>query len=581
VDPSLLEGDEPSLVNVAPALPRPFRPLAAAAALVAAALTFGLGFALARSKAPQPPAWGLRPIVIPIHAPAGVTLADAAPAVSPDGSRVAFLATSKGTTGLWIRALDQPEATPLAGTAGATLPFWSPDGRSLGFSAEGRLRRIDLATGTAQAFAPVPRVWAGGDWSRDGVIVFSTRAEIMRMAAAGGEPAPLARLDLSHFEDSLRFPQFLPDGRRYLYVARSGRPEQSAAYVGSLADGTTRRLFPVQSKVSYDSGHLVFARDGTLMAQPFDPATLSTRGEAVPIVPSVEQRANSLMAFFSTSTNGVLAYRKESASRNELRWLDRTGRVLGSLGGPESKWVANHRISPSGDRVAFDEFDNRTGVRAVWIADLRAGTRTRLTFSGSDWDPIWSPDGSEIAFRSHRDGQPNVYRRNADGTGVDERMLGPGEERSPRDWSPDGRFLAYQEANRLYARPLAGAGQPITIGADGNGVALRFSPSGRHVVYASDESGQLEVYVEPFPPTGAKWQVSSATLWAVAVEPGATFRAGAARALFKVDAAAMNGGANKYDVTRDGQRFLVNGAYDPPASDPILVVLNWTALLPH
>jgi Tol biopolymer transport system component len=601
LDPAQLDAEEPSGVVPALATVRSRGWVAPAVGLFGCATAFALGYGLARREPPPAPGWTRQAIVIPVHPPEGVTLAEAGPVVSPDGSRVVFAAASKGSTGLWIRALDQVEATPIAGTSGAQLPFWSPDGRSLAFFADGKLRRVDLASGTVHSFVDAMRVSPGGDWSRDGVIVYSSRAQLMRIAAAGGPATSVARTDASHFEDSLRYPQFLPDGQHYLYVARSGRPEESAAYVASL-DGTTRRLFPVQSKVSYASGHLVFAREGALLAQPFDPSTRTTRGEPTPIVRSVEQRANSMLAFFSVSANGVLAYRAEARARNELRWLDRTGRTLGSLAGPEAKAALNVRLSPEGDRVAFDEFDNRTGVRAVWIADVRAGTRTRLTFSGSDWAPVWSPDGQEIAFRSHRDGTPTLYRRRADGAGADTPMLAADKERMPVDWSGDGRYVLYQEGGRLFALPLTGGGEPLPLAVGGNAVDTRFSPDGRYFAYGSDESGQLEVYVEPFPPTGARWQVSSAggafprwrgdgrelyfidrerMLVAVATPAGASFRAGAPRALFEVDGTAMGGGANKYDVTRDGQRFLVNAAFDPPAADPIIVVLNWTALLPR
>jgi Tol biopolymer transport system component len=303
--------------------------------------------------------------------------------------------------------------------------------------------------------------------------------------------------------------------------------------------------------------------------------------------------------------NGVLAYLEPRPARTELRWLDRSGKPLGSLG--IASGALTLRISPDGSRVAADELDSRTGNRTIWILDA-TGRRSRLTFAGSDWMPIWSPDGRQIVFRSHRDGQPNLYRKSADGSGIDEVLLTSSEEKGPEDWSANGQYIAYHVTSDagnvdLYALPLIGDRRPIPIATTpGNEGGARFSPDGRWIAYTSYETGREEVYVQPFPPTGAKWQVSSEgggrprwrgdgrelfylardlKIVAVEVKSAAAFEVGAGRALFQVEGAGLGAGTSKYDVARDGQRFLVNAGFDRPAGDAILVMLNWTALLPR
>jgi Tol biopolymer transport system component len=485
-------------------------------------LSAAIGFALWNARPPtvSSPGWGGEPVVMPILAPPGTTLANDAPAVAPDGRRVAFVArTAEGGRVLAIRSLDSADPKLLEGTSGASEPFWSPDSGSLGFFAEGKLKRIDLAGGAAQPLWNVTAVPMGGTWNREGVIVFSQRYALFQIPASGGAATPVVRVDPARQEDSLRFPQFLPDGRHFLFVARSGRPEQSGAYVGSLDSKETKRLFPVLSNVTYaPPGYLLFAREGTLMAQRFDPVALTTSGESMPIVKAVSQDAVGMRASFSTSMDGVLAYGGARQTRTELRWFDRSGKSLGSLGRPGDSY--NFRLSSDEKRVAADEFDLRSGNRSVWILDAVTGTRSRLTFSGSDWMPVWSPDGGQILFRSHRDGQPNLYRKPV--------------------------------------QPFPPTGGKWLVSQDG-GSYPRWRGDGRELFYLARDR----------------------TLVAVEIKSAIRFELGAFRTLFQVDEAGTGGGTTKYEVTRDGQRFLVNTAFGPPAADPPLVVLNWTALLRH
>jgi Tol biopolymer transport system component len=373
-------------------------------------------------------------------------------------------------------------------------------------------------------------------------------------------------------------------------------------YVGLLGSKEVRRLLSVQSHATYTPpGYLLFVREGILLAQRFDPVTLRMMSDPVPVVPEPGSSATPVGSF-SSSSNGVIAYHVAAQEMTVLQWFDRSGKRLESLGAPAHH--NNVRISPDGRRVAVDAIDSGTGARDVWIIDSAARRQFRLSFTGSDWQPVWSHDGRQIAFSSFRNGPMNIFRKASDGTGVDHPLIKSDENTFTNDWSPDGRYLAYhvirENTNQdLFVLPLEGDRRPTPIATTRAIEVLgRFSPDSRFIAYTSNETGRDEVYLQPVPPTGAKWQISvdggSRPVWrgdgrelfyltrdlkvaAVNVRLDAQVEVGAPQPLFEVDDAALGPGTTKYDVSRDGQRFLVNTRFARGATDRITVVLNWAS----
>jgi eukaryotic-like serine/threonine-protein kinase len=586
------------------------RTIVAIAGVVALAIGVG-GFLVTRSRVtPAVPAWADGPITLTIDIPEGTAPPNeqgvtSPPAVSPDGRMVAWVGRGREGPRIWIRRLDETTSRALPGTEGASYPFWSPDSRALGFFAQATLKRTSVAGGSIQALAATPLVALGGTWNAQDVIVFSTRYGLYQIPAGGGSLTQVAALDRSRQENSLRFPQFLPDGRHFLYVARSGRPEQNAAYVGSL-DGKPVRLFPTMSNVIYaPPGYLLFVRDRTLVARRFDPATLAVGAETIDVAPNVGGNSITVVGFMSVSTNGVLAYTSTPPPQQTLRWFDRQGRPLDSL--IEGVAVDQFRISPDGRRVVAAIIDASAGTRSLWMYEA-GRPPVRLTFAGThDWEPVWSPDGTRVAFGSYRDGPLNIYIKPVSGTGPDEPLLLSDDQKDLNgDWSMDGKYLAYNlilDTNRsdVMVMPLTGTARtPVPIAATAaQENRARFSPDTRWIAYDSDESGRTEVYVQPFPPTGGKWQVSPAgglhpvwrrdgrelfylgsnnTLMAREVRAAATFELGPPQRLFQTDLSLSAAGAG-YDVSIDGKSFLVADRTPGGPVQPITVVLNWPALL--
>jgi len=585
------------------------------------ALAATLGAALAstsvaylRSAAPAPKA--IRFAVTP---PDGwrFSVSSGAVAVSPDGSRVAFVAlASDGSRLLWLRTLDGLAPQRLAGTDDASGPFWAPDGNALGFFAQGKLKRIDLPAGTTRVLCDAPDA-GGGSWNREGTILFSRAFDngpLYRVAATGGVPVAATLLEPARLEVRHTDPHFLSDGRHFIYRADADGPN-AAIYVGSLDSASSQRLLNVAWKspqaVQYVSpGYLLIVQDGALMAQPFDEARLRLSGEARAIVDSFSG-ATRLYSAFSASGNGVLVHRKVSL-RHRLVWFTRDGTALGP-GMPADEY-SEPSLSPDGSRVAFILYDPSTNLD-VWTSDVSQKPPTRFTFSAADdYLPIWSPDGTRIAFASQqRPDLPKmcqIYVKPSSGAVGEELVLNTTSDTHPDDWSPDGRYLVFDRRDvntgqDLWILPLVGDRKPFpfvqTRGNEGEG---QFSPDGRWIAYASDESGTWQVYVQPFPANGAKWQVSTEggaeprwrrdgkelfyiggqrNLMAIPIEKGKEFRVGAAKRLFStqfVGPLASSWAAVKhYAVTADGQRFLVNTAIDDTPDAPITVVLNWTAAL--
>ena len=542
-------------------------------------------------------------------------------ALSPDGGHLAFVASPMGGRRLlWIRSLDGLSAQPLAGTENAEFPFWSPDGKSVAFFADAKLKRIDASGGPAVVLCEATPDGLGGTWSREGVILFAhPSAPISRIPDSGGVPTPVTRLDAARHETTHRYPWFLPDGRHFLYMAAnlSGAPDDPANLirVAAIDSKEDRALIPAYSNTIYASfpgaseGHLLFYRDGSLFAQGFEPKRLRTAGQLLPIA----QRVASYTLFwreaiFCAAENGTIAYGTEATSASTLLWFDRNGRPLGTVGEPEL-FVAGAiggagrlRISPDGRRIAATVLDPSTRFSDVWIYDLARGVRTRFT-SGptSNAFPVWSPDGSRIVFDSDRKHQGDLYKKPAGG-GSEEPLIEGEGQRIPDDWSPDGRFLAFELREPRGERKVSlsilslADGKLATFLSRGTNIGdARFSPDGRWLAYTSEESGKNEIYVAAFPGPGARWQISteggaqprwrrdgkelfylSSDLRLMSVEiqaSGATLEPGVPKVLFEPHPL-----PTFYDAAADGQRFLMvsSGVEQSP---PITLLQNWSAAI--
>jgi eukaryotic-like serine/threonine-protein kinase len=528
-------------------------------------------------------------------------------ALSPDGRFLAFTASQSGKTDqMWIRRLDSVEPKALSGTERAEALFWSPDSRYIGFFAGGKLRKIEVSGGPAQTLCGAPTTNPGGAWSRDNVIVFGgLGSPLQRISSDGGSSTPITALDVSRTE-SHQWPQFLPDGRHFLYLSFTVKAEDRAVYIGSLDSKETTRLINSQSMASYAlPGQLLFVREGTLVAQPFDAIRLRLTGEAKPLAESVILAENGRAAY-SISETGILAYRTGSASSAQLMWVDRNGKQISVFG--EAAVYSNIELSPDEKRASVCVTDQATSD--IWIYDLARGLRTPLTFDGKAFRSIWSQDAGRIIFNSARKGVLNLYQKASNGSGNEEVVFEDNLNKIPDGWSSDSRYILYQAidpktGSDLFVLPLSGDRKPSPFlnkpFYEGVG---RFSPDGRWIVYVSNESGKYQVYVAPFPGPGGKWLISKGAgfmprwrrdgaeifyysiedrkLMAVSVNAkGSELEVGEMKPLFDFLPQGM-GAANRgslYDVTADGQRFLINATAKQTASTPITIILNWASLL--
>ena len=534
-------------------------------------------------------------------------------AVSPNGEQLAFAATAEdGRTLLWVRPLDSPAARALTGTEDASSPFWSPDSRSLGFFAGGKLKKIDASGGSPVALCDAADN-RGGAWGRDGTILFAPSATVatrlqvglQRVSASGG--APEAATALGAGEASHVGPSFLPDGRHFLYRALLlGQAGAGPIYFASL-DSAQRKLLLTASSTNavYSEGHLLFLLETTLVARPFDTQRMAFTGEAFPVAEDISTLGVPPLGIFSASENGVLAYgRFLRFGNSELAWFDRAGRRT-ALG--DRADYGDVEVSPDGKRAAVTILDPALKTRDLWIFDLARGIRSRFTFDPAEEDTsIWSPDGSQIVYAFRVSGTLELYRKAADGTGAAEVLLADHRNKFPACWSPDGRFILYMVDNGsptgwdMWLLPVFGDRKPYPfLQTPFNEAQGRFSPDGRWIAYISNESGRYEAYVTSFPGPAGKWQISSGggtslgvwprwrrdgkeitylapdgTLMAVAVNAqGSRFEAGEARPMF---ATRSRGPRWPYDVSPDG-RFLVNTVVERERSAPLTVILDWGA----
>ena len=530
-------------------------------------------------------------------------------ALSPDGHLLAYVATTpEGKSVLWVRPIDSLQAQPLAGTEGATYPFWSPDNHFIGFFAGGKLKKIESSGGPPFTICDASD-GRGGTWNRDGDILFTPAVNTMifRVSASGGPLTPVTSLDASKNETTNRWPYFLPDGRHFLYWSGSVfAPRESltnSVMLGSLDSKEIRFLVHSHTNGIYASGYILFMQQYTLMAQPFDARTLQLTGDAVPIADPVQEGRSVAKGVFSASGDGLLSYVEgASGADRQLEWFDRSGKQVGAVPGADA--YAGVRISPDGGRLAY--YLDSAGYD-VWSYDLARGVKTALTFgSGSGQGnnyPVWSPDGRHIIYSSYRNGQYGLFSKASNGSGTEEPVLeAVGRIRFPTDWSPDGKVLTYIEGAlggwAIWMIPLDGGRNPYLFHK--SQFAEReasFSPDGKWVAYCSNESGDYKVYVVPFPNPGGKWQVSPAggcgsrwrrdgkeifyissdnKMMATEVKSsGTSFEIGSTHELF---ATRPYGVFGRFDVSADGQRFAIPYEAGQPSA-AITLVVNWPAEL--
>ncbi len=579
------------------------------ATILFGALAAALGFVLLRT--PREPVRVLRSSIAP---PPGTTFwlsssTPGPPALSPDGRKLAF--SSRGADGkilLYVRSLDAFEAVALPGTDDAQYPFWSPDSRSIGFFTGGKLKTVEAEGGPPVTVCSTDNDPKGGSWSRAGTIVFArgSSTTLSRVPAGGGEPVEVTHFDTGRGDDSHRHPRFLPDGKHFLYLARSPRAatEGNAIVVASLDGGPEKVLLHSPAETEYASGHLIFLRERTLMARPFDPERLAFTGDAFPLAENISFLSLAAAAgVFSTSQNGTLVYQTASEpAGSKLVWLDRDGKPLGTLGEPAD--FVEVALSPDGKRAVATLRDPATGNRDLWVYDVARNLGTRFTFGPlNENSPAWSPDGQWIAYASSRKGREDIYRKAVAGSSEEELLLESKTDKEPVVWSPDGRFLVYSEVGKdtkvdILFLPMDGDRKPrVFLRTPFSEYPAAFSPNGRWLVYGSDESGKFQLYVTSFPTPGRKWQVSreegayaywsqdgkeviyhafSGQIWAVEVaERADSLDIGSPKPLFKLAVAPKASGAEIYP-TSDHKRFLVLD-HGQKASALLNLIVNWTA----
>ncbi|HKA37724.1 MAG TPA: protein kinase, partial [Thermoanaerobaculia bacterium] len=522
--------DEPfAATQPGAAEPRAKRPIAAWAAagvlfVLAAVLAAML---LSRRASPRPPVRAS--ILFPPKTQLGLdTIQPGPPTISPDGRSIVFvLKEATGARRLWLRRIDWPDARPIDGTDDASYPFWSPDSRNIGFFSEHKLKKVPATGGPVLSVCDAPNA-KGGAWSPDDIILFSPSfsSPIFRVPAGGGSPVPVTKVDTAAKEASHRFPQFLPGGRRFLYLARRDGAK-NLLRVGSLDGGQSETILETDQQGVYSSGFLLFVRDRTLMAQPFDGKKLS--GQALPLAQGIRVIPGAAYAVLSASEAGAVVYLTgEATGDSRLVWVDQQGKRIGTVGEPAV--FDNPALSPDGKRVAVEILDPALGTFDIWTLDSESGNRMRLTFDpGNELRPVWSPDGRRLAYASLRAGVYDIFIKDIGGSGEEKAALPaqdvkpgipagtrPNRSRMPDSWSSDGRFLLYSEENsttgvtEIIAQDLTGKEAPRSlVTSSRREPAPAISPDGRWVAYCAQEGGpgSAVIVVFSFADPRKRWQV--------------------------------------------------------------------------
>ncbi|MEP7148486.1 MAG: hypothetical protein ABI857_06350 [Acidobacteriota bacterium] len=549
------------------------------------------------------------PIRLAFEPPAGLSFNDVQPdfaVISPDGQKIAFSAVVAGKSMLYVRDLDSTDAKLLPGSENPIEPFWSPDSRSVAYGSDGKLKRSDLSGGNGQVLCDAARI-VGGSWNKDGVIIFAPdyRARIAQVSAKGGEPQTIdiksENIDFERHNN----PIFMPDGRHYLFRRQiesqtDGQDLQRVGiWAGSLDSPEPKQILPDDSNLVYTpEGWLVFVRNDTLVAQSFDADKLEVSGEPIPII-SGQPNAPGNNRRFSISDNGVLIWQPLWEREYQLIWFDREGNRTGGVGTPEKVSAGQDpHISPDGKRLIV----KRGRPQNIWVIDLEKGTDLRIT---SDFGqiPAWSPDGSKIAFS----GNGGLTTKAANGLGSAEALLAGAN--FPNSWSPDGRFIVFLRRGAktrfdMYALSLEGERkESLLLNSPFNEQSPQLSRDGKWLAYVADDTGSYEIYVQSFSPEGKLgsdrkristagglfpvWPPGGTELFFVAADgqmmastvktTGSEFEFSSPKALFKTKMLGTFGGSHEFDVSADGQRFLIGTLVGEPTAPPPTVILNWTA----
>ncbi|MGH9704613.1 MAG: protein kinase domain-containing protein, partial [Candidatus Acidiferrales bacterium] len=515
-------------------------------------------------------------------------------AVSPDGARLAFSATDQnGVTKLWIRPLGSSESAAVSGTDDAAAPFWSPDSRSVAFFADSKLKSVELDNGNIQVLSDTTCTNSNGAWGKGGTILYTPHCQgpLNQISSSGGMPHPVTKFEEGEFR--YESPAFLPDGKHFVF-ATSDKDHVHTIWAASLDSTEKKLVLKDADSPEYSSGYLLFVGSGKrVFAQQFDPGSSKLSGSAIALAESTE---------YSVSTNGVLAYQGGS-DRGRMEWYDRSGNPIGTVGQPGLYYSA--KISPDGTRVLANNGDVNSRASDLWVFPASGDVGTRLTFGpGSKAWAVWSPDGKYVGYSCFPGGKTGLCRKPADGSGAEEVLYTLNDDANNAavvDWSPDGRYLCFDEhsvKNSLWQNwslPLSGDRKPFQAAPaaadqfDGN-----FSPDGRWLAYFSYESGRPEAYVVPFPGPGGKFQISQSGGWLTRWDTKnrlyfltmgnrlmeadlsvneKSLQVKSIRPLFQLTVPSFE--APFFDVSPDGNRFLVITAADPNASQSITVLLNW------
>jgi Tol biopolymer transport system component/DNA-binding winged helix-turn-helix (wHTH) protein len=539
-----------------------------------------------------------------IAAPEHVTLPGGnSVSLSPAGDRLAFVGVARdGTRQLWLRSLGSLSVDLLEGTEQVDSAFWSPDGQSIAFFASGKLERMDLQSGSIQVICETPIATSTGAWGGDGTILLDTLdyPEIFRVPATGGVAKPLTRLNPMNGETRHSGPQFLPDGRHFIYFVQSDKPAGTGLYLGSIDSAQSSQLTKstgsgVYARLASGSSYLIFPRGTDLVAQPFDLAQFKLTGASVIVSRRllITLGGGVSRATITASKNGVLAYRTlVDTGLTELVWVDRSGKRLETVGEPAD--YSNPALAPDDKRLVVSRIDPQTHTRDLWVFDSTKQSFSRFTFDPADeTNAVWYPDGSRVAFGMPRNGVIDLYEKDIAGGSAPKLLVQSAENKYIHEWTPDGKFLLFRIGTLTWARPAAGG----TLMGPYAMENPRVSPNGKWVAFTSSQSGRSEVYVQGFPPGDGKWQISSTgaiepswrgdgqelyfvsadSLMAVPVRTeSSVFEAGRPNPLFEVHLESSTR-RTRYQASSTGRRFLLNRPMEP--SSPITVAVNWLSIV--